>query len=118
MVLYNYNATIKEVHSGDSFTAIIDLGFGKKVEKEMKLMFVVAPSLKTIKTVVGEEEKVIPNPAWTASTNKLTELIKGKDVVLETYKVKNDYLARITIEGMQWPINDYMVRYGLAKTKR
>jgi endonuclease YncB( thermonuclease family) len=111
---YSYNAKVQEVHSGDSFTALVDLGFGQTHERIIKLMGVEAPQMK----VLDEEEKVVQNPLGIASKKKLVELIKGKDVILETRKTGDDYHARVSVKGMPLPINDYMLRYGLVKMKR
>jgi hypothetical protein len=111
---YVYNAKVKEVLTGDSFTAIIDLGFGEQHETQLSLLGIQAPQAQII-----VEDKTVDNPAAVASKKKLTELISKKNIVVEVRKLKDDeYAARVTVEGVTLPINEYMLRYGLAKMKR
>ena len=110
---YSYNAKVIDVKTGDTFTASIDLGFGQVIEQEINMLGIEAPPLKKL-----DDEKVVQDPVGVASKKKLTELIKGKEVIIETRKINDTYSARVIIEGMQLPINEYMVRYGLATMKR
>lgn len=44
---YNYNAVVKHVHDGDTFTLDVDLGFGIHSEHNLRLAGVNAPELAT-----------------------------------------------------------------------
>lgn len=109
---YIYKAKVTKVHSGDRFTADIDLGFGEIKKMELDLLGITAPP-------VGDPDGI-------ASKKKLEDMIGGRTVVLDVRKsvVRESngdpvakYSASVTIPGVVLPVNDYMVRYGLAKMK-
>jgi endonuclease YncB( thermonuclease family) len=113
---YIYKAKVTKVHSGDSFKADVDLGFGKNVVAEFSLLGVKAPSMTL--EVEDDAEKEKENPSGVASKKKLEELIGGREVLIDVQKRGDSYAARVTIPGVVLPINDYMLRYGLAVMKR
>jgi len=103
---YLYNALITDVYDGDTVTALVDLGFDVQFRCKLRLFGINAPELKGETSEKGKEAR-----------DKLTELIGGKKVVVETVKDKKEkygrYLAQIYVNQIN--VNTWMVNNGFAK---
>lgn len=105
--MYTYKATIIDVYDGDTATAIVDLGM--RVSTTVKLRFngIDAPELK------GDEKS-----AGLASRDRVRDLILNKEVIIKTYKDKQEkygrWLADIYLPDKAWSINQLLLEEGLA----
>lgn len=99
-----YNVHVIKCVDGDTFKAKIDLGFDISIETNVRLSGINAPELST-----GKKGK--------ASTDRLKQLIEGKDVVLMTNpKREREKYGRIlgTIMIGTTNVNQLMISEGLA----
>ena len=104
---YTYDATVIDVHDGDTVTLDVDLGFGTWIRgMRIRLFGINAPEL--------------PTPEGKAAAAFLQELFiaGGQDVVLESIKDRADkyggrWLGIIRLRGKS--VNDLMVAIGHAK---
>lgn len=78
--MYEYNAKITNVVDGDTMDFEIDLGFGIIYRNRLRLFGVNTPEIK------GKERK-----RGLEVTEKVRELIEGKEVILRTHKWKGKY---------------------------
>jgi len=69
MIMYNYNATCIKVVDGDTIDADIDLGFGVKIKKRIRLAGINAPESRTRNKV---EKKL-----GLAAKERLIEIMDG-----------------------------------------
>lgn len=107
--MYEYRANIIDVYDGDTVTAIVELGFHVKSELKLRLYGIDTPEIR------GEErEKGLISKA------RLESLILGKDVIIKTYKDKQEkygrWLADIyQIDNQEKSVNKILLEEGLAK---
>ena len=111
--MYQYFATVTDVHDGDTFKATVDLGFTVKAEQTFRMFGINAPELK------GETKEIAIQ-----SRDELRRLILGKKVIIKSYRpdasLKQEkygrYLAKVTVEinDSQYDVNNHMIRIGFA----
>jgi hypothetical protein len=75
---YAYKANVISVHDGDTFKAKIDVGFNISIIMDVRMQGINAPELSTGKP--GTDAKL-----W------LENKIKGKEIILETFKNKEQF---------------------------
>lgn len=66
--MYDYKARVLEVHDGDTIKVDIDLGFHLHFKTDLRLEYINAPELGTLKA---------PSPEGEASTQALMEMLAG-----------------------------------------
>lgn len=114
--MYDYKTKILEVHDGDTFKALVDLGFDVKTNVTFRMSGINAPELKGETLTAG-----------LASRDALRALILGKEVVLKSKRLDTAmkrekfgrYLAEVFIEDPKDPktmlnVNQYMIANGYA----
>lgn len=103
--MYEYAAKIIRVHDGDTCTAVVDLGFRVSQEMNLRLVGINAPELS--QAGIGIDAR-----------NHLRALIDGKNVIVRTYKDRQEkygrYLAEIFIGNDPISANQRMVLDGHA----
>jgi len=106
--MYEYKAKVLEVIDGDTIDVIIDLGFDVKFVSRLRLYGINCPESRTRDKV----EKV----KGLAAKARLKALIQDKEVVVNTFKDKEEkfgrMLANITLDGTL--INDQLIVEGHA----
>ena len=107
--MFTYNATVIDVYDGDTVTVIVDLGFHIKQTLKIRLAGIDAPELR------GEtREKGL------VSKDRLAELILGKQIVLKTYKDRQEkfgrWLGDIYLPDSLISVNTILLNEGLART--
>jgi len=104
---YLYRAKVIKVVDGDTVDLDIDLGFSLSFTQRFRLYAINAPEMK------GESKE-----AGKASKAFLEEMIKGKEVLIRTYKDEQGkygrYMAYIYSYDDEVCINDVMVIRGYA----
>lgn len=90
--MYHYKAIITRVVDGDTFDAIVDLGFTVSVKQRLRLKDVDTPETWRPKTTAEAEH-------GSKATSFVKELIEGKSVTLKSVKaaVYSRYEAYITL---------------------
>ena len=105
--MYTYKAHIIDVYDGDTVTAVVDLGFHVTMKIKVRLKGIDAPELR------GEER-----PAGLVSKARLEELILNKDVLLYTFKDKQEkygrWLGDIVVPNTTDTVNNILLNEGLA----
>ncbi len=111
--LYTYSAVVTSVYDGDTCTVDIDLGLGVWVRGEkIRLARINAPELR-------KEER----PRGILSRDRLRELIRGRQIILQTIRDKKGkygrYLGEIWLVDEDGPVNvnDLLVSEGFAEYK-
>lgn len=104
--MYIYKAIIVAVYDGDTVRADIDLGFGIIIKNvALRLYGINAPEMRGDTIAAG-----------TAARDVLRTMILNRDVVLKTYKDRQEkygrYLAEIEIGDIQ--VNQWLVKNGYA----
>ena len=105
--MYEYKAKILDVYDGDTATAIVDLGM--RITTTIKLRFagIDAPEIRS-----EEKESAIK------SRDRVRELILDKEVIIKTYKDKQEkygrWLADIYLPNETKSINQLLLEEGLA----
>lgn len=105
--MYQYRAEITTVVDGDTFDAIVDLGFNIMMNRRFRLLGINAPESRT--------RDLNEKSAGIISKEALKNLIEGKIVTLDSKK-KDKYgrwLAIVYVDGMN--INEHMLNSGFAK---
>jgi micrococcal nuclease len=101
-----YKCKIVKIYDGDTVTAEIDLGFSIKHTIVIRLAGINAPEIR------GKER-----PEGLRSKTYLQELIKDKQVVVQTLKDKKEKYGRYL--GILWlgdlNISEHLVELGYAK---
>jgi micrococcal nuclease len=106
--MYEYNAKILEVYDGDTFTALVDLGFNIHFRFKIRLAGVDTPEVR------GEErsEGLVVRDA-------VRTLIHQKDVRIIVHKQGKygRYVAEVFVTMMDTEMNlsEYLVSMGMAK---
>jgi len=110
---YIYSAQVIDVYDGDTFKAIVDLGFGIKTKETFRLFGVNAPEIK------GESRE-----AGIKTRDFVRSKILNKAVTIRTIKDSKEkygrYLARVYYEDdrvVALHLNDQLVSLGLAERK-
>lgn len=106
--MYIYKAKILDVHDGDTITALVDLGFRIQMEIKVRFYGINTPE------ITGPTK-----PEGLKSKQRVIDLISGKDIVLKTYKDKQEkfgrWLADIYInEADTKSVNQMLIEEGLA----
>lgn len=78
---HQYKAVVKRVVDGDTFIAVIELGFGLFLEKEVRLYPIDTPETNRKET----------REAGLKSKKRLKELIENKEVLLVAVKAKEKF---------------------------
>lgn len=109
-MLYTYKAKVLEVIDGDTIDVIIDLGFDVKFVSRLRLYGINTPESRT----KNKEEKV----KGLAAKARLKELIEDKEIIVNTYKDKEEKFGRMlaTIFIDDKSINEQLVTEGHATT--
>lgn len=74
--LYNYSAKVLRVVDGDTFDAVVDLGFDVSLNLRIRMAGINTPELKS--KIVVERQKA------QLAKDFLTEKITGKDILLDS----------------------------------
>jgi micrococcal nuclease len=84
--MYKYNAVVERVIDGDTFIAVIDLGFNISIRERIRMLGINAPEVHG-----DSKEKGLDAKAF------LTEILEGEKVILETEKDDDfgRWLARV-----------------------
>jgi micrococcal nuclease len=111
---YLYKATVTRVVDGDTVDLEIDLGMGVFVKERVRLARIDTPETYGVKKD-SEEYK-----AGMKAKERLEELVKGKEIALETVKDKKGkygrYLGEIYINDIDWTnVNSLLIHEGHAK---
>lgn len=105
--MFTYKAQVIDVYDGDTITAIVDLGFHIKQTIKIRLAGINTPELK------GEDRD-----KGLVSKERLSELILGKEVIVKTYKDRQEkfgrWLGDIYIPSSLISINTILLNEGLA----
>lgn len=105
--MYTYKAHIVDVYDGDTVTAIVDLGFHVSKQIKVRLKDIDAPELR------GNERS-----AGLVSKARLEELVLNKDVLLITFKDKQEkygrWLGEIFTADSPDTVNSILLNEGLA----
>lgn len=107
--MYEYKAKVIDVYDGDSITVEVNLGFHIQHTIKVRLFSIDAPEIR------GEEKD-----DGIKTKNRLSELILGKEIILKTYKDKQEKYGRWLGEiylptDMNKSINNLLIEEGLAK---
>lgn len=112
-----YQATVLDIHDGDTITVTFDLGFKVTFQDKIRFYGINAPELR----IRNENNKLVENPLGTKTLGVVKSFLKIGDIILvETIKDKKEkygrYLANIYVmlEGKQICLNDYLLNNGLA----
>lgn len=86
--MYEYAATVRSVHDGDTFEADLDLGFHTHLRTSIRLAGINAPELGKVKAL---------NPDGQAATEGLMGLLGGRDLFAAvrtrpSFGIPGDYL--------------------------
>lgn len=107
--MFTYNAQVIDVYDGDTVTVVVDLGFHTKQTLKIRLAGINTPELKG-----DDREKGL------IARDRLAELILNKQVVLKTYKDRQEkfgrWLGDIYLPDSLISVNTILLNEGLAKT--
>jgi len=103
---YVYHAQIINVVDGDTVDANVDLGFN--------IFFKVRLRLNGINTAELKDADATKRAAGNRAKERVTELLKGRNVVIESRKIDKygRYLADIYLDSVN--INQQLITEGLA----
>lgn len=108
---YVYHARILKVTDGDTVDCLMtkDVGLDASASIKMKLR---------LYGIDAPEKSGESKPEGMAAKDALTDLILGKDAVIETIKDRKEkygrYLAIIHLEGLGCTVNEWLIREGHA----
>lgn len=106
--MFTYNAIVIDVYDGDTITVVADLGFHTKQTLKIRLYGIDTPELR------GETRD-----QGLAAKQRLSELILGKQIVLKTYKDRQEkfgrWLGDIYLPDSTSSINTILLNEGLAR---
>ena len=105
--MYEYQAHILNVVDGDTFDAIIDLGFNVNTKQRFRMLGINAPETRT--------KDLDEKQAGLLAKEELKQLIEGKSVLLLS-KGKDKYgrwLATVQYNGLN--INEQLLATGFAR---
>lgn len=113
--LWHYRAKVIRVIDGDTCVVCLDAGFNNiKIEK-LRLAGIDAPEMRP--RVGTPEQRLREKELAAAATNRLKELVEGKDVIVHTAKAGKfgRYIARIYVPGtLDTTANDLLLEEGHA----
>jgi micrococcal nuclease len=91
--MYEYKAFVKRVVDGDTFDALVDLGFKLYSTQRFRLKYIDTPETWRPKTISEAKHGA-------AATKFVVDLIEGKDVIVNSVKIAvyNRYEAIVTLE--------------------
>lgn len=106
--MYTYKAKVLAVHDGDTITALVDLGFHIQMEIKIRFYGINAPEITGPTKDAGLKSK-----------QRVIDLILNKDVIVKTYKDKQEkfgrWLADIFVtETDSKSVNQILIDEGLA----
>ncbi len=105
--MYTYKATIIDVYDGDTATAVVDLGMRISTTIRIRFNGINTPEVR------GDGKK-----AGIAARDRVRELILGKDVIIKTYRDKQEkygrWLADVYLPNEETSINQLLISEGLA----
>jgi len=105
--MFAYKAFVIDVYDGDTITVIADLGFHIKQTLKIRLAGINTPELKG-----DEREKGL------ISKKRLSDLVLGKEIILKTYKDKQEkygrWLGDVYLPDTSISINTILLNEGLA----
>ena len=103
--IYVYRAQVEQVYDGDTFKAQVSLGFGVSRFETFRMYGINAPEIRGATKAKA-----------TQSRDRLRELILNKDVVIVSYRDRQEkfgrYLADVYVGGVM--VNALMVKENLA----
>jgi endonuclease YncB( thermonuclease family) len=107
---YQYKSIVTKVIDGDTFEATIDLGFSIYIHKKVRLWAIDAPEVSKPET----------REAGLKTTERLKELIEGKQVMLVTVKEYDKYgrycaKCLLTDDGFSRDVGQILLNESLAK---
>lgn len=102
--IFTYTGTVTKVVDGDTFEAVIDLGFTISVRKRFRMLGINAPEMHGPEAAEGEKSK-----EWLAAQ------IEGKEVSIECHGQEKygRWLAVVLVNGEN--LNNRIVTEGLAR---
>lgn len=106
--MYLYKAKIISVYDGDTVTALVDLGFHVQKEIKVRLFGIDTPEVR------GHER-----PEGLLAKEKLVELIGDQQVIIQTFKDKQEKYGRwlgviFLPDDSTKSVNDMLVEQGYA----
>jgi micrococcal nuclease len=105
--MYTYKALVTSVYDGDTITVVADLGFHIKQTLKIRLAGINTPELQG-----DDREKGL------VSKQRLSELVLGKEIILKTYKDKQEkfgrWLGDIYLPDSLISVNTILLNEGLA----
>lgn len=107
--MFSYSAHVTKVVDGDTFDAVVDLGFSISINTRFRLLNIDTPEKRTR----NKKEK----KHGLAATERAKELIEGKDVVIETSKTGKygRYLAKVYLPEKQRYLFEILIEEGFSK---
>jgi len=106
--MYTYKAKIVNVYDGDTVTALLDLGIHTFVQVKIRLKGINTPEIRGY-----EREKGL------TSKTRMEELVLGKQVIVKTFKDKQEKYGRwlgeiYLIDDDIKSVNQMLIDEGLA----
>ena len=108
---FEYDATVYDCYDGDTFKAIVDLGFSTVVKHTFRLYGVDTPEMRGPEKVEGKRVR-----------DYVRGLILNKDITIVTHRDKTGkygrYLAEVKIEeenGDEFDLAEHLLEMGMAK---
>ena len=103
---YHYKAKVISVYDGDTIDVQVDLGFNVLHNIKLRLFGINAPEIRGVSKEKGIEVQ-----------KYLSNLIVGKEVIIETFKFKKGkygrYLGIVFLNGLN--VNTHLIEKGLVK---
>lgn len=110
--MFSYQATVLRVVDGDTFDAIVDLGFSITIKTRFRLLDIDTPEKRTR----NKEEK----KHGLAATERVKELIEGKKITITTSKTGKygRYLAKVYLLDKQRYLSEILIEEGFSKREQ
>ena len=104
--LYNYKAICVKVISGDTFSAMVDLGFDVWISINVRLFGIAAPDFRS--------KDIEDRNLAMKSKQKLESLLNNKEFLLKTMDVSKNKrcLAEVIVDNKN--INELLINQGYA----
>lgn len=115
--LWHYRAIVVRVYDGDTVIAVIDKGFQNLKLEKLRLAGIDAPELRPRKAGRTEEDLEEEKRRARLATERVRELIEGKQVVIQTKKTGKfgRWLADIYLpDDPTRTVNQLLLDEGLA----
>lgn len=110
--MYEYSAIIERVLDGDTFVALVDVGFSITIKEKFRLARIDTPEVFHPSNIDEKNLGII-------AKNRVIELIEGKKVTISTYKSKDKYgryLAELILPDNS-NLTNVLISEGLIKKK-